>query len=436
MTQALLCAGLFFAVGCDPETSEPLTNQPPTCTITAPADNTQYAATVTISVAVTATDSDGTITEVTLYVDNTFYETKTTAPYNFTIRASALTVGAHTLKAIAKDNEGATTESAAINITVPNEPPTCTITAPANNAEFAATATIPVSVTAADSDGTITEVALYIDNVLHSTLRTVPYNFTISASALSIGTHTLKALAKDGQGATTESAVVTISIKAELKLVSSIVPYSYSPITHENKPGLPTEYQYDAQKRLIKITENVTSTISYVTTFTYPSANTIIRTKEWNEYTLTLNDDGSIASGIDIDGGMTYTYTYLNGYLQKGVWGDYTNTFTWQNGNIKTFSTVYMSYPPSTYEYEYSTMQNKPTSIDLGVDLTMKQGFIEEAVRGWHGKSTANLISKMIVSGGHSETYRYETDSDGYVLKIFLNDGSNPEYLYRVINYQ
>ena len=91
------------------------TNQPPTCSITAPANN----ATVSYgsSIQVTANDADGSIAEVQLFVDDVFYSSKIAPPYNFTINES-VTLGAHTITAIAKDDKGATTKSAAVNITV------------------------------------------------------------------------------------------------------------------------------------------------------------------------------------------------------------------------------------------------------------------------------------------------------------------------------
>ena len=90
-------------------------------------------------------------------------------------------------------------------------PPTCSITAPLPNAQFNITDNVPVTVIAESSSGTISEVRLYIDNVEHSVKTTAPYNFTINAGEMAVGTHTLKAVAKDNLGITAE-ATVNISI--------------------------------------------------------------------------------------------------------------------------------------------------------------------------------------------------------------------------------
>jgi len=113
LSQILVILSLIFAVGCGGSED----NQPPTCSITNPQNNAKFTTTETISVTVAAQDSDGTIAEVQLYVDNVGHSSTTTFPYNFTINAGELSQGTHTLKAVAKDNKGAIGESS-INIVV------------------------------------------------------------------------------------------------------------------------------------------------------------------------------------------------------------------------------------------------------------------------------------------------------------------------------
>jgi len=93
-----------------------------------------------------------------------------------------------------------------------NKPPTCSITNPQNNAQFNMDEAVSVTVVAEDADGTIAEVQLYIDDVGYSSKTAFPYNFTINAGELTAGSHALKAVAKDNQGAKAESTVnVTIN---------------------------------------------------------------------------------------------------------------------------------------------------------------------------------------------------------------------------------
>ena len=92
------------------------------------------------------------------------------------------------------------------------QPPTCSIINPTNNAEFEAGEIVLVSVVANATNSVITEVQLYVDNVGHSSASTFPYNFTINAGELPIGTHTLKAVAVTDKGLKGESSSVTIKI--------------------------------------------------------------------------------------------------------------------------------------------------------------------------------------------------------------------------------
>ena len=133
----LLATGMATAVfnSCGENIVNLETNKTPTCTITSPQNNAQFSTGENVTVTVVAEDVDGTIAEVQLYVDNAGHSTKTAFPYNFTVNAGELSAGTHTLRAVAKDDQGAQGEST-VNITVnqpnPNSPlpdPAGTITA-------------------------------------------------------------------------------------------------------------------------------------------------------------------------------------------------------------------------------------------------------------------------------------------------------------------
>ena len=121
LVQTLMSLTLVFMASCSDDDKGvediPGVNKPPTCSITNPQSNAQFNMDEAISVTVVAEDSDGTIAEVQLYIDNVGHSLKAEFPYNFTINAGELTPGTHTLKAVAKDNEGAKVEST-INIKI------------------------------------------------------------------------------------------------------------------------------------------------------------------------------------------------------------------------------------------------------------------------------------------------------------------------------
>ncbi|MDR0364129.1 MAG: hypothetical protein LBH92_03820, partial [Bacteroidales bacterium] len=93
-----------------------------------------------------------------------------------------------------------------------NEFPTCTITAPAKDAEFNLDDEINVVVTANDDNGVIAQVQLYIDNEGYGSITNFPYNFTIPAETLKAGAHIIKAVAISNSGNKGED-VVSITVK-------------------------------------------------------------------------------------------------------------------------------------------------------------------------------------------------------------------------------
>jgi chitinase len=91
-------------------------NIPPTCSLTQPAQNQTYTAPATVNIAATATDPNGTVTKVEFYNGTTLLATDYTAPYSYVWQNVAQ--GVYSIKAKAFDNQGATTFSTPVNITV------------------------------------------------------------------------------------------------------------------------------------------------------------------------------------------------------------------------------------------------------------------------------------------------------------------------------
>lgn len=223
ISSILLIGILAITFGCTKDNSNDngggssSNNSAPTCTITSPQNGTTFSLSDNIPVTVSASDPDGTIVEVKLSIDEMEYQSVTSSPYNFTITSGIVSSGVHTIKAIAKDNSGATAQSSIViiiegNPSGNNVAPTCIITTPQNGTSFAYDENINVSVFAEDSDGTIVKVSLYIDNIGYSEMTDFPYNFTIVSGVMSPGTHTIKAIAKDDGGSNGEASV-TITIE-------------------------------------------------------------------------------------------------------------------------------------------------------------------------------------------------------------------------------
>jgi chitinase len=103
-------------------------NQPPTVTLTAPANGSSYSAGTNLAVTANAADSDGSIAKVEFFRGTASLGVDTSAPYGVTW--SNATAGSHAFKAVATDNTGASTTSATASVTITTQPPPTDTTAP------------------------------------------------------------------------------------------------------------------------------------------------------------------------------------------------------------------------------------------------------------------------------------------------------------------
>ena len=99
------------------------------------------------------------------------------------------------------------------NVTVSattNAPPSVVVTSPADGSTYTAPATIAVSASASDTDGTIARVDFYAGTTLLGSDTASPYSLTWSN--VPAGTYSLTAVATDNQGATTTAPAVGVNV--------------------------------------------------------------------------------------------------------------------------------------------------------------------------------------------------------------------------------
>jgi plastocyanin len=186
-------------------------NQPPTVSITTPANGATLTDT-NVTIQATASDPDGTIAHVEFFEGRTSLGTATSAPYQITV---PLGLGTHNLTAQATDNQGATTSSSVVTITIvapTNTPPTVSITSPSDGATFTAPASISLQANASDADGTISKVEFFAGNTSLGSATSSP--FTVTWTNVAAGTYTVTARATDNLGASTVSNPVHITVNA------------------------------------------------------------------------------------------------------------------------------------------------------------------------------------------------------------------------------
>ena len=185
-------------------------NKAPTVTLTSPANGASFTAPASVTLTASASDTDGTVARVEFYNGTTLLNTDTTATYSFTW--SSVAAGTYSLRAVAYDNSGANVTSTTATVTVvgANKAPTVTLTSPATGSTFTAPASVTLSATASDSDGTISKVEFYNGTTLLNTDTTSPYSF--SWANVAAGTYTVKAIAYDNSGASTSSVVSAVTV--------------------------------------------------------------------------------------------------------------------------------------------------------------------------------------------------------------------------------
>ena len=181
-------------------------NPAPTCAITAPTNGASLITGDVVNIAANATDN-GSVTQVQFFVNGVSIGTDATAPYTATWTA---VLGSSSITAVATDDQGATTTSTAVGVTVLNNvPPSCSITAPSAGALFTAPAAVNITANAADGDGSIASVGFFVNNVLVGTDTVAPYSFSWTSV---IGNASLTVKATDDRGAITTSSAIAISV--------------------------------------------------------------------------------------------------------------------------------------------------------------------------------------------------------------------------------
>ena len=200
-------------------------NQPPTTTMTAPADGSSAIAFTALTLAASAKDPDGTVSQVEFFNGPTKLGDGTAAGGQMGVFSlpllAGLPTGSYTFTARATDDQGATAVSAPVTISVtlaPNLSPQVAMTAPAAGATLVANAAVSLSATATDPDGAVAHVEFFDgatklgEGVLSAAAE---YDLNLPAGFCP-GSHTLTARATDNDGAFKDSAPIEVTVLCSL----------------------------------------------------------------------------------------------------------------------------------------------------------------------------------------------------------------------------
>ncbi|WP_132055112.1 Ig-like domain-containing protein [Pseudocnuella soli] len=258
----------------------PVPNVAPTVSLTAPASGSRFTAPATINIAANANDADGSVSKVEFFANGNKIGEDASSPYQFSW--SGVAAGSYTITAKAFDNDGSSATSAAATVTVDaqlvdkvNQAPTATVIGPLTGSAFTAPASVTITASATDADGTIAKVEFYQGSVKLGEDYTAPYSF--AWTGIEAGTYQVSVRAIDDKGAvgTSRSEQISVAGTSASKPSATVVTLSSpedgskltGPITvtlhatAESSNGSVTKVEFYMNGR--KVGEDPTSLYSY-----------------------------------------------------------------------------------------------------------------------------------------------------------------------------
>ena len=168
----------------------------------------------TIQLTANASDPDGAVSKVEFFHGATKLGEDTTSP--FALAWTGVVPGAYTLSVAATDNDGLTTVSTPVNVTVvANLPPVVAITSPAQGAGITGSS-VTLQASAGDSDGSVVRVEFFAGTTRLGEDNQTPFDYLWNS--LTGGLHTVTAVATDNKGATTTSSPVSFFVRTPATL--------------------------------------------------------------------------------------------------------------------------------------------------------------------------------------------------------------------------
>ncbi|OGV47461.1 MAG: hypothetical protein A2X46_14155 [Lentisphaerae bacterium GWF2_57_35] len=197
-----------------------VTNVPPTAALTAPTNGSVFFWKTTNILSATASDPDGTVTQVAFYTGTTLIGRDSVSPYSWNWTGGK--AGVNALTARVWDNSSQCRTSSVVNVTITNLPPTGTLTNPLNGSVYGQIANLTLNATASDPDGTVSSVAFYAGSSNLGSDVSNPYS--LPWNNIKAGVYALTVRITDNSSQVRTSAVVTITVTNNRPTVAMTSP--------------------------------------------------------------------------------------------------------------------------------------------------------------------------------------------------------------------
>jgi len=400
-----------------------VTSAPPVVTLTSPPAGSTYRVGAPVPFAATAVDPDGTVARVEFLVDGNIVATRTSSPYSANVPIASS--GPHNVSARAVDNTGMTSTSASVAITViANQSPAVTLTSPMSGQSFTTGAAVPLAATASDADGSIAKVEFFANGTLIATKIVSPY--TANWISAGVGNVTLMARATDNDGATTDSAGVTVTVATITQTgISITAPANNSTVTTPTLNIDMTAQAANGTLTKIELFDGATLLASVAT----PAVTTLNFTYTWSSippgsHTLTAkatDSNGVLATSaavnITVPVPATITLSTLSSYYIAPAGIDLLANVTAASGTtidkVEFFSggtlVGTVASPPysfrlantgaGSYTFTAKVTDSQPLTVASNpVNVTVSSGVTLTLTSGLNG-STVNNDESVLVSG-------------------------------------
>jgi M6 family metalloprotease-like protein len=296
--------------------------------------------------------------------------------------------------------------------------PNCQITGPTDGSGFAVNSTVTVNVTATDTNGTISNVKFYIDDVLKYTDSAAPYTWNWSTTGYAAGSHAIKAIATDNSS-NTATSVVNVVLLAPAD--EGFETGDFSAFAWNNTSSVPWTVQTAEKFSGTYAAKSGTIGNSASTTLSLP---------------MPVSASGNISFyyKVSSESGYDVLKFYING-VQQGSWSGTegwalatypvsagSRTFTWtysKDGSVSSGSDCawldHIIFPPTP------AIEVNPISLAFGrvrINTTTTNTFQIS------NQGSATLSGTITTPTGYSVASGRDAGSDEFVLRTAKKDGN------------
>jgi pectate lyase len=314
--------------------------------------------------------------------------------------------------------------------TTANKIPTVSITAPVNASKTCIGATITITATAADSDGSISKVDFYNGTTLLGTDNTTPYTYSYTPTTVS--TLSLNAIATDNSNATGTSSIVSVTINALPTATMTSPSTSFcagGSVALSANAGTGLTYQWSNASGTISGATTGTYTATVASTYTVKVTNSSSCSATSTATSITVSSaptatitspstsfcaGGSVALSANAGTGLTYQWSNASGTISGATTGTYTatvaSTYTVKVTNSNACSATSTATTITVNSAPTATITSPSTSFCAGGSVALSANSGNGLTYQWSNASGT-------ISGATTGTYT-ATVASTYTVKV------------------